>query len=116
MRVYAGQEGQILTQNRRLRSADSLLAPALATTVAALNPPDADAALVRLAEVIAATIDDMPDAVRVTMLPNHTGQLVKTLAELEARAARRRMPASGAPNRLQQLRAARTASDAGRRR
>lgn len=103
-----------MTQNRSLRSADSLLVPALAATVAALGAPDADAALVRLAEVIAATIDAMPDAVRTTMLPNHTGQLVKVLAELEVRAARRRKAPSGPPNRLQQLRAARAAQD-GRR-
>ena len=103
-----------MTQNR-LRSADSLLTPAVAATVAALGPPDSDAALVRLAEVIAATIDAMPDAVRVTMLPNHTGQLVKVLAELETRAVRRRKPASGPPNRLQQLREARAAADSKRR-
>ena len=105
-----------MADNRRLRSADSLLGPAVAATVAALGPPDADAALVRLAEVIAATIDAMPDAVRVTMLPNHTGQLLKVLGELEERAVRRRKAASGRPNRLDQLRAAHAAHPATRAR
>ncbi len=37
----------------------------------------------------AQVIDAMPDAVAVTMLPNHSGQLLKALGELEERARRR---------------------------
>lgn len=43
---------------RRLRYVDDLLAPAVATTIAELELTDQDAAVVRLAERYAATIDD----------------------------------------------------------
>lgn len=43
---------------RRLRDADDLLAPAVATTITKLELTDVDAAAVRLAERYAATIDD----------------------------------------------------------
>lgn len=73
-----------------IRSADNTVLAAVAVTTAALEPPEADAALVRVAETIAETIDMMGPGERLTLLPQHTGQLVKALAELEARAAKRR--------------------------
>lgn len=76
-----------------LRSADRTLTAAVAVTVAALGAPDSDRALVAVAETIAGTIDAMCTGERLSMLPQHTGQLVKVLAELEARAAKRRVPA-----------------------
>jgi hypothetical protein len=100
--------------NRVLRPADELIGPALARTVAAYDPPDSDAGLVRLAEVTAAAIDAMPAGVRATMLGQTAPLLLKLLVELDARAQRRQQPAKGAPNRLQQLRAARAAVDARR--
>lgn len=73
-----------------IRSADKTMLAAVTATAAALEPPQSDAALVRVAETIAETIDLMGTGERLTLLPQHTGQLVKVLAELEARAAKRR--------------------------
>lgn len=75
-----------------VRSADRTLAAAVRVTVSAIEPPDSDAALVAVAETIAETVDAMELGERLTMLPQHMGQLVKVLGELEARAAKRRAP------------------------
>jgi hypothetical protein len=80
-----------------LRSADRTVLAAVKVTAAALDPPDEDLALVKVAEVIAETIDAMGPGERLSLLPQHTGQLVKALAELEARAARRRAPVPAPP-------------------
>ncbi len=100
---------------RSLRSADALIGPGLTATLAAIEPVPADQALVSLARALAETADSMPPALRPTMLPQTSGQLVRVLAELEKRAAARRRPAARAPSRLQQLRAASAAEDATRR-
>jgi hypothetical protein len=76
-----------------LRSADRTLVAAVKATVAALDVPETDLALVKVAETIAETIDLMGPGERLTLLPQHTGQLVKVLDQLETRAARRRAPA-----------------------
>ena len=90
--------------NRRLRPAGQMLGPAVERTVAALAAPDADEALVALVRRQAAIIDAMPDGVAVAMLPQHSGQLLKALAELQARAAKRGQAADERPSRLDQLR------------
>ena len=97
-----------MAANRRLRAANQLVGPAVEQTVKALNAPDSDAALVALARRQAATVDAMPDGVAVAMLPQHSGQLLKTLAELQARAAKRGQAADARPSRLDALRAARS--------
>lgn len=95
-----------------VRNADQTLIAAVKLTVAAIDPPETDLALVRLAEVLAETIDAMALGQRETLLPQHSGQLAKVLGELEARAAKRRAPvqvpaAAGAPvNPLDELRRA----------
>lgn len=94
----------------RLRDAGQLIGPAVEQMIAALGAPDSDSALVALVRRQAAVIDGMADAVAVSMLPNHTGQLIKALAELEARAAKRRKAPPGPPSRLDQLRAVRARS------
>lgn len=94
---------------RHLRSADGLMAPALAETVAALDPPESDAALVRLAEVTAEAIDAMPVEVKAAMLGQTGPMLLKLLQELETRHQRRRKPGSDRTSRLAQLRAANAA-------
>ena len=65
--------------------------------MAALEVPETDQALVRVAESIAETVDAMAPGVRMTLAPQHLGQLVKVLAELEARAVKRRAPVQAAP-------------------
>lgn len=72
-----------------LRDAKTLISPAVDAMVAELDPPAADGPLIALLRRQARVIDAMPDAVAVSMLPNHTGQLVKVLAELEDRARKR---------------------------
>lgn len=80
-----------------LRSVDRSLVAAVKVTVAAIDPPETDLALARLAEVLAETIDAMALGQRETLLPQHSGQLVKVLGDLEARAAKRRAPVLAAP-------------------
>ena len=67
---------------------------------------------------MAATIDAMPDAMAGTMLPNHAGPMIKILAELETRAAKRRAAErpAGRVNKVAQIRGARAAADSKRRR
>ena len=90
-----------------------MLGPAVAALGEALDPPAAD--LLALARRLAATIDAMPPAVAVPMLPNHAGPLVKVLTELDARYRRRsagREP--GAPaDGLERLEAAGSAGNGG---
>jgi hypothetical protein len=90
---------------RRLRDAGQQIGPAVEVMVAELDPPPSDAPLLALVRRQARVIDAMPDAVAVSMLPNHTGQLLKALGELEDRARRRRASRPGAPNPVRELRA-----------
>jgi hypothetical protein len=79
-----------------LRSTDRTLLAAVKLTVDALEVPDTDLGLVRVAESIAETVDGMAPGQRMTLLPQHMGGLVKVLAELEARAVKRRAPVQAA--------------------
>ena len=56
-----------------VRSADRTVIAAVKATVAALDLPESDLALARVAEVLAETIDLMGPGERLTMLPQHTG-------------------------------------------
>jgi len=101
-----------------LRDARTMIAPAVEAMVAELDPPASDGPLLALVRRQAAVIDSMPDAVAVTMLPNHSGQLVKALAELEERARKRgRQDGPKAANPVRDLRASHAAfMAAGKRR
>jgi len=91
----------------QLRDVDSLMVAALRETVAALDPPDSDKALVRLAEVTAAAIDSMPSGQLGMMLGQTAPILLKALQELEARSQKRKaMARPGKANWLQEQRAA----------
>jgi hypothetical protein len=92
-----------MAQNRSsLRDAAELIRPAVDAMLAGLDPPAADLPLIALVRRQARLIDGMPDAVAVSMLPNHTGQLLKALGELEDRARRRSAvrPAAANPVRV----------------
>ncbi len=101
-----------------VRDADELVAPALRETIAALKPPASDNALVRLAEVVAATIDELEGGQRGMMLGQTAPMLLKVLVELEARAVKRRAAEhpAGRVNKVAQIRGARAAADVKRRR
>lgn len=90
-----------------LHDADDLLTSALDRAVAALNPPESDAAVVALAHVLARSIDRMSDAERASMLGQTVPPLLRTLVELERRAEMRRTasPRRG-PSKLDALREA----------
>jgi hypothetical protein len=96
-----------MAARRALRDAKLLVLPAVERTLAALEPPDSDSALVALVRRQAAVIDAMPDGVAAAMMPNHGGPLLRGLTELEARAAKRRKLPKGAPSQLDRLREAR---------
>lgn len=104
-----------MTRKPPLHTADDLLTPPLERALEAIDPPATDDALVALARILAHSIDKMSDAERRAMLGQTAPQVLRVLNELETRAAKRRKPAEGPPNRLQQLRAARAASDARRK-
>jgi hypothetical protein len=93
------------------------LLPALTEAVGALDPPASDAALVRLAEVVAETIDSMPVAQRGMMLGQTAPLLLRTLQELEVRAVKRRKPVAAPKqaNKVRDIRSAAAAAQAGRR-
>lgn len=86
-----------MTGRAQLRDARTMIAPAVEAMVADLDPPPADGPLLALVRRQAAVIDAMPDAVATTMLPNHSGQLLKALAELEDRARKRGQADAGQP-------------------
>ena len=108
--------GVKMARKTALRSADELLSPAIERTVQALDPPDSDDAVVALARILAKTVDRMTDAERAAMIGQTAPQLLRVLVELEQRALERRkvMP-KRQPSRLDEMRAARAAADAGRR-
>jgi hypothetical protein len=91
-----------------LMDADDLMVAAIGQTIVALGPPESDAALAALALTLGRAIDDMPPALRPTMLPQASGQLLKVLQELEGRAAKRRAAErqAGKGNRVRELQAA----------
>jgi len=97
-----------------LHDADDLLTPALERAVEAIGPPATDDALVALARILAHSIDRMSNAERRAMLGQTAPQVLRVLNELETRAASRRKPADGPPSKLDELRRARSRSDAAR--
>ena len=93
------------------------LSAAVDSTIAALAPPDADAAVVALARKMATVIDGM-DGERLALMIGQTApQLLKVLQELETRSARRRSAQrSQRPGRVANIRAAHAASPAKKKR
>lgn len=93
------------------------LAAAVDSTIAALAPPEADAAVVALARKMAVTIDGMEGERLALMIGQTAPQLLKVLQELELRAAKRRSAArSQRPGRVAAIRAAHAASPARKKR
>jgi hypothetical protein len=99
-----------------LRPADELILPALARTIAAVDPPETDAALIALLQLLAGTLDRMSRDELRAMLGQTAPQLHRGLVELETRAAKRRKPAARSRgSALDQLRAAHQAHPAVRK-
>jgi hypothetical protein len=95
-----------MTSRTTLRDAKAMIGPAVEAMVADLDAPTSDGPLLALVRRQAAVIDRMSDDQAVSMLPNHSGQLVKALAELEERARQRgRRDAPRAVNPVMELRA-----------
>jgi len=93
------------------------IAAAVDKTIAAIAPPDADAAVVALARKMASAIDDMQGDQLSLMIGQTAPQLLKVLQELEARSAKRRAAQRSArPNGVAKIRAAHAASPAKRKR
>ena len=106
-----------MTGRTPLRDAKEMISPAVEAMVAELDPTPSDGPLLALVRRQAAVIDSMPDAVAVTMLPNHSGQLLKALAELEERARKRDRRQGPQPaNPVRNLRASHAAFMAGGKR
>lgn len=98
-------------------SAASPVAAAVEVTIAALAPPDADAAVVALARLLASTIDGMEGAQLALMLGQTAPQLLKLLVELESRARARRPPdRASRAGKVAAVRAAHAQSPAKRKR
>jgi phage tail tape-measure protein len=93
------------------------IGPALTRTVVALDPPESDAALVCLGEVIAETIDGMAIGQRGMMLGQTAPLLLKVLQELEERSRKRRAPEKPVqrPNKVRDIRSAAAQAQAARR-
>lgn len=93
------------------------IATAVDKTIAAIGPPDADAAVVALARKMAMAIDDMKGEQLSLMIGQTAPQLLKVLQELEGRAQRRRASSRNTrPNAVSKLRAAHANSPAKRKR
>lgn len=93
------------------------LAAAVDSTIAALAPQAADAAVVALARKMAVTIDGMEGERLALMIGQTAPQLLKVLQELEARAAKRRAAQRSArPSKVAGIRAAHASSPAKRKR
>jgi hypothetical protein len=105
--------------DRHLVAAEDLMSPSVEATIAALDPPPQDAALVQAARMAAKGIDRMEPALRSTMFPQHAGILLRALRELDERARKRRngpdSAGKGVPSRLEQMRAARAADGSPKR-
>jgi hypothetical protein len=87
-----------------LHDADQLLLPALERTLAAVDLPVSDDALVALARAVAGSLDRMTRDQRVTMIGQTSPQLLRVLVELDKRVARRAKPVSREPSALDRLR------------
>jgi len=93
------------------------IAAAVDETIAAIDPPAQDAAVVALARKMASAIDGMKGEQLGLMIGQTAPQLLKVLQELDARALKRKSAARSArPNRVAQLRAAHASSPAKRKR
>lgn len=93
------------------------IAAAVETTIGAISPPAADAAVVALARKMASAIDGMQGEQLALMIGQTAPQLLKVLAELDARASRRQAAARAAkPSQVSQLRAAHAQHPAKRKR
>jgi len=91
----------------QLRDAKTMITPAIEAMVADLDAPASDGPLLALVRRQAHVIDRMSDEQAVSMLPNHSGQLLKALAELEDRARKRgRQDGPRAANPVRDMRAA----------
>jgi hypothetical protein len=94
-----------------LHDAGELLAPAVERTLAAVDPPESDAALVALARALAGSLDRMSQDERRAMLGQTVPQLLKVLVEIERRATVRRPAEPPRVSQLDLLRAARRRRD-----
>lgn len=103
------------SQRGPMRDARAMIGPAVEQMTAGFDPAPEDLPLLAIARRQAAVIDAMPDQVAVAMLPNHVGPLIRALTTLAERAEKRRQHPPGRPSKLDELRAARAASDARRR-
>lgn len=93
------------------------LTEAVDETIAAIDPPKSDAAVMALARKMASAIDDMSGEKLALMIGQTAPQLLKVLQELEVRSDKRRAAArSGRPNKMAGLRAAHANSPAKRKR
>lgn len=93
------------------------IAAAVGETIAAIDPPKADAAVVALARKMAEAIDGMEGDQLSLMIGQTAPQLLKVLQELEVRAAKRRAAQrSQRPSRVAGIRAAHAQSPAKRKR
>jgi hypothetical protein len=93
-----------------LRDASMMITPAIEAMVADLGAPASDGPLLALVRRQAHVIDRMSDDQAVSMLPNHSGQLLKALAELEDRARKRgRQDGPRPANPVRELRASHAA-------
>lgn len=93
------------------------IAAAVDKTIAAIEPPDADAAVVALARKMAVAIDGMEGEQLGLMIGQTAPQLLKVLQELEQRSAKRRAASrSQRPSRVANIRAAHAQSPAKRKR
>ena len=89
-----------------LHDAGEQLLPALERTIAAVDPPADDDALIALARAIAGSLDRMTRDQRVVMIGQTSPQLLRVLVELDKRASRRAKPVKRAPSQLDRLREA----------
>lgn len=93
------------------------LTAAVDETIAAIDPPRSDAAVMALARKMASAIDGMEGQQLALMIGQTAPQLLKVLQELETRSDKRKSAArSGRPNRVAGLRAAHAQSPAKRKR
>lgn len=95
----------------------AMIAAAVDVTIAAIAPPEADAAVVALARKMASAIDGMHGGQLGLMIGQTAPQLLKVLQELEARSVKRRAAErSSRPSRVAQIRAAHAQSPAKKKR
>src|SRR5262245_40970989 len=88
-----------------LREANQLLGPALEATLADLDPPQSDAALVAECRMLAGVLDRMGLAELRAMAGQTVPQYHRALVELEKRAAARRTEPTRRRNQVAEMRA-----------